>query len=240
MKPLALSTVWLATCLLAASSLAAEDRDVPPPLTFELNRVIAHQGFDGEKCWVHARAGAVPAAQSEATDEVPLVVMTMQKLLLSGSDVFYALHQSHSRDLGKTWSDPEPIDSFRRQTFPADPATASDLPTGAASAPHLLQPGDETTVCDFTPKWHAASQRLLGTGHTVWYRDNRVMHVRPKGITYAVFDPKTAAWSAWDTVDMPDLPAFQSAGSGSVQRVDLIGGDILLPIAFKEPHATQN
>jgi len=240
MKPLALSAAWLITCLLAASPLKAEERDASPPLTFELQRVIAHQGFDGEKCWVHARAGAVPAAQTESAEDDPLVVMTMQKLLLSGSDVFYALHQSDSRDGGKTWSEPEPIDSFRRQTFPADPAAAEELPTGAAIAPHLLQAGDETTVCDFTPKWHAASQRLLGTGHTVWYRDNHVMHVRPKGIAYAVFDPKTSAWSSWDTVDLPDLPAFQSAGSGSVQRIDLIGGDILLPIYFKEPTAKQN
>ena len=39
-------------------------------------------GFDGKYCWVQARAGAIPG-------DPPVVVMTMQRLLLTGSDVFY-------------------------------------------------------------------------------------------------------------------------------------------------------
>ena len=38
-------------------------------------------GFDGKTCWVHARAGAIPGP-------TPSVVLTMQKLLLTGSDIF--------------------------------------------------------------------------------------------------------------------------------------------------------
>jgi hypothetical protein len=65
------------------------------------------------------------------------------------------------------------------------------------------------------------------------------MHVRPRGIAYAVYDAPSKQWAAWNTVDLPAEPKFQCAGSGSVQRVDLPGGDVLIPIYFKEPTQSQ-
>ncbi len=213
----------------------------PVTVRLTLERTVAHRGFDGKTCWVHARAGVIPArvltteqALDDGTD--PLVVMTMQKLLLSGSDVFYAINETRSADLGKSWTEPIAQDSFTRQTFGGDEA---DQPTGASIAPELLKPGDQTTVCDFVPQWHAASERLLGIGQTVWYRDNRVIDIRPRSIAYAVYDLKSRKWQDWKTVDLPPETKFQSAGSGSAQRVDLPGGDILVPIYFKTPSATQ-
>ena len=203
---------------------------------FKIDRTVAHRGFDGETCWVHARAGAIPAGQGSNGSDRPLVVMTMQKLLLSGSDVFYALHETRSGDWGASWTPPVAQQSFVRQMMGGD---SDKQPTGAAIAPHLLKPGDETTVCDFAPQWHVASQRLLGLGQTVWYRNNRVMHVRPRGVAYATYDPETHQWSRWRTVQLPGEPKFQNAGSGSVQRVDLPGGDILIPIYFKQPNDRQ-
>ncbi len=203
---------------------------------FTIERTVAHSGFDGEMCWVHARAGALPAGVRGNDSDQPLVVMTTQKLLLTGSDVFYQLHGTRSDDLGETWTDPKPYDSFARERFDA---SSEKLPTGAALAPELLQTGDETTVCDFTPAWHAATQRLLGIGHTVWYRDNRVMHLRPRGIAYAVYNAAADRWGDWKVVDLPDEPRFKCAGSGSAQRVDLPGGDILVPFYCKEPGAKQ-
>ncbi len=219
--------------LLFATTALAETQS---KLSFTIERSVAHSGFDGTMCWVHARAGAIPANAPGNDSQDPLVVMTMQKLLLSGSDVFYALNETRSTDLGKSWTKPAPHESFARQIMGAK---SDRLPTGASIAPHLLRAGDETTVCDFAPQWHAASQRLLGLGHTVWYRDNLVMHVRPRGIAYAVYDAPAKRWAAWKTVDLPADPKFQCAGSGSVQRVDLLGGDMLIPIYFKEPTANQ-
>ncbi|MCA9049129.1 MAG: exo-alpha-sialidase, partial [Planctomycetaceae bacterium] len=216
---------WVAVLLLMAATgglAQADDR-------YEVELLKASSGFDGTMCWVHARAGVIPGGDR-------LAVMTSQKLLLTGSDVFYALHQFDSADGGRTWSEPRQIESFERQTFlgPDRP-----LPTGADIAPELLQAGDETTVCDFVPQWHQKAQKLLGIGHTVWYRDNRVMSVRPRGTAYAVYDHAAAAWSPWKCLKLPAERKFVCAGSGSQQRVDLPNGDVLLPIYFKEPEARQ-
>lgn len=215
--------LWI--CLVSGAPARTE-------LPFRIERTVAHRGFDGNRCWVHARAGAIPSADPTAA---PKIVMTMQKLLLSGSDVFYAIHSSRSEDLGTTWSSPARQSHFARQTF----VSHDMLPTGADVAPHLLRTGDQTTVCDFTPKWHRASRRLLGIGHTVWYRENRVLRPRPRGISYAVYDPDNDRWLPWDVVELPGVPEFQNAGAGCVQRVDLPGGDMLVPFYFKAPRTSQ-
>lgn len=209
------------------------------PLSFTVDRVVAHRGFDGKQCWVHARAGAVPPHRAGNESDQPLIVMTMQRLLLSGSDVFYALNETRSTDLGQTWNTPQPHESFRRLQLTTGTSPAERHRVGATVAPQLTAPGDEVTVCDFTPKWHRASQRLLGVGHTVWYRNNRVMHQRPRGIAYAVYNTQSNQWSRWQTVELPDEVKFQNAGAGSVQRVDLIGGDVLIPFYFKSPEHRQ-
>jgi acetyl esterase/lipase len=202
-------------CLLAFTGQGIAEQTSPP---FTIERTVATQGFDGEFCWVHARAGAMPAAgRSDST-----VVMTLQKLQLSGSDVFYALNEMRTSDRGKTWTRPVEHKSFARIPFEFD--GHKDL---------------EITVCDFSPKWHAKTGTLLGTGHTVVYENNRVRHVRPRATAYAVYDPDNAAWSPWRTIEMPNEAKFRNAGAGSVQRVDLANGDVLLPIYFKEIGNTQ-
>ncbi|MEX2577465.1 MAG: sialidase family protein [Verrucomicrobiales bacterium] len=194
---------------------------------YDIDLSVATRGFDEKTCWVHARAGTIPprTAANPADDPAddPLVVMTLQKLQLSGSDVFYALNGMRTSDLGETWTGPEEHASFARESFRF--GEKDDL---------------EITVCDFSPKWHAASGTLLGTGHTVVYEDNKVMKVRPRRTAWAVYDPEAHSWSAWKTLAMPDVPKFENAGAGSVQRVDLENGDVLLPIYFKSADATEN
>ena len=184
---------------------------------FEIDLTVATKGFDGEKCWVHARAGAIPAGIPGNRSENPLVVMTLQKLLLSGSDVFYALNEMRTSDLGETWSAPVEQKSFSRVPFSY--AGKTDL---------------EMTVCDFWPKWHKKSGTLLGTGHTVVYENNKVMKVRPRSTPWSTYDPITKTWSPWKTIEMPDSLIFENVGAGCVQRVDLENGDILLPVYCKK------
>jgi hypothetical protein len=201
---------WLAVLpLLAATAWAAAAEptiEAPGDSELEIKLERISQGYDGQTCWVHPRAGTIPGAQ-------PIVVLTMQKLLLTGSDVFFALNEMRTDDLGRTWTGP---------TEHARTLGRRDEPRGVVVA-----------TCDFTPKWHAASGKLLGTGQTVRYRDDKVIANRPRETTYSVYDPRARTWTPWATLDMPDHEKFFSAGAGSVQRVDLENGDILLPIYFK-------
>jgi len=173
---------------------------------YELKLETITQGYDGKMCWVHPRAGAIPGSP-------PQVVLTMQKLLLTGSDVFYALNHVSTSDLGKTWTQPvEHTATLGRREEPE---------------------GVIVAACDFTPKWHAKSGKLLGIGHTVRYSNDKVIHERPRETCFSVFDPQQSTWTPWTTLPMPEGPKFYNAGAGSVQRVDLENGDILLPIYFR-------
>ena len=98
----------LALCCFLTLTGEGNAQQTRPPFTIE--RYVATQGFDGEFCWVHARAGAMPTADRSK----PAVVMTLQKLQLSGSDVFYALNEMRTSDGGKTWTRPVEHKSFTR------------------------------------------------------------------------------------------------------------------------------
>lgn len=182
-------------------------------MSCQIELTTATRLFDGDYSWAHPRAGAIPPRAPGNPSAMPLVVMTLQTTALAGSDLFSGLHQMRTADLGTTWSQPEPIAGFEVRP---------------------IANGREWTVCDFTPRWHAASGKLLGTGHSVIYENGRVPKARPRTTEYSVYDPVTRNWSAPRSLVMPDLPKFANAGAGSTQRFDLPNGDILLPISFRE------
>jgi len=178
---------------------------------YEVKLDTISSGFDGITCWVQARAGAMPGG---GNSDMPAVVMTMQKLLLSGSDVFYALNEMRTDDMGATWSGPVEHCSLGRRQEPG---------------------GIEVVINDATPQWHAATGKLLLTGHCARYIGAALMpDPRPREVTYAVYDAEERSWSSWDALELPEEDRFFSAGSGSGQRVDLPEGDILLPVYHHE------
>lgn len=63
---------------------------------YGIELTIAREGFDGELCWAHARAGAIPSENGTS----PMVAMTLQKLDIFGSDVFYALNEIRTQNGG--------------------------------------------------------------------------------------------------------------------------------------------
>ncbi|MEX1039393.1 MAG: sialidase family protein [Pirellulaceae bacterium] len=182
---------------------------------YELTRDVPTRLFDGKKCWSHPRAGIVPAA---GTGRQPRVVMTMNTLDLSGSDVFKAMHGLHTDDLGQTWTEPKPQEALavRHETLDGQKRPVA--------------------VSDFWPTWHAPTQTLLGTGHTVVYTpDWKVPHPRPRHTAYAVYDAAQGQWQAWRKMPLPEDPKFHNAGAGCTQRYDLEDGTILLPFYFQPP-----
>ncbi|MDH7569533.1 MAG: exo-alpha-sialidase [Armatimonadota bacterium] len=179
-------------------------------LRYEVCLQIVRRGYDGETCWVAPRAGTVPGA---GQDGHPAVVMTVQKLLLSGVDVFSGLHDMRTDDLGRTWSGPT-----------AHPELGRRREAG----------GVEAVPAGFWPAWHAVSGKLLGIGHVARYRGNRLLpEPRPRQTSYSVYDAQTHRWTPWQTLDMPDAERFFNCGAGSSQRVDLPDGTILLPVYFR-------
>ncbi len=205
--------VCIVLVLLTAGRQFAVAAEETQSLTYDVDLRTVTEGFDGKTCWVQARTGAIP--QSGAFPAT--IVLTMQKLLLSGSDVFYALNEMRTTD-GEQWIGPVEHSTLGRRR---------------------LSETKEIAVCDFTPGWHAKTKKLLGTGHTVRYENNKVMHVRKRSVAYSVYNEKDHTWSAWTTMAMPDQPEFENCGAGSAQRVDLEDGTILLPVYFKEKNAKQ-
>ena len=174
-------------------------------MTVEIVRQVISEGYDRKTCWVHARAGAIPG-------DPPIVVLTMHKLRITGDDVFYPIEDMRTDDGGKTWTGPVPhVDAFARRRE---------------------EGGVEVGVSDWWPAWHAASGRLLGIGHTVRYvGDNIPRHALPRSTVYSAYAADSRTWAPWKTLETP----FAEEGAGSVQRLDLPNGDILLPTYFIMP-----
>jgi hypothetical protein len=180
-------------------------------MTYRIDLRAVRRGYDRVECWVQARAGIIPVT----TDSPSIAVLTMQKLKLTGSDDYGALHSLFSTDGGVTWSEPVLQKPFERQVL------------------HRDEYGPiERVVCDFSPQWHAASGVMLGTGHTAQYSNNRVSTKNSRITPYATYNVETQSWNPWRELQMPAGDKFVSSGAGCTQRVDLENGEILLPIYF--------
>lgn len=195
---------------ISPSLFAAE----PEPLDYRIELTTVRKGYDGKTCWVHARGGTIPPRSAGNAGETPIVVVTAQKLLLTGSDVFYGLNEFRTDDLGKTWNGPLEHPTLSRRK-PAE--------------------GLEVVPCDFTPMWHAKTGKLLGTGATFIYslKTNAILENSGSDIAYSAYDPQQRSWQEWKTVDKPNDPQFGYCRAGCTQRVDLPDGEILLPIYFR-------
>src|SRR5690349_4295908 len=106
-------TLFLAGLTLAGVVKAA---DKAPPeegvVHYKILLDTIQRGYDGKVCWVHPRAGIVYRGENRS----PAFVLTMQKLLVTGSDVFFALTEMRSNDLGRTWMGPyEHTDTLGRR-----------------------------------------------------------------------------------------------------------------------------
>lgn len=195
---------------ITARAIAAKPSSATLDYTIDLT--VASEGWDGKKCWVHSRAGAIPPRVPGNPTDLPIVVMTTQKHLVTGNDIFDGLLDFRTDDLGRTWKGPRRHNTLRRRT----------MGENLQAAP-----------CDFTPQWHAKTGKLLGTGKTFWYKNNKHFPGPPSDTIYSVYDPTAEDWSTWEKLKYPDLRMFKNASAGCTQRYDLPNGDVLLPIYFQ-------
>jgi hypothetical protein len=196
---------WTRRSFMATSGAALAAAQPGPDYQQQLDTLS--QGFDGETCWVHPRAGIVPDGRGLA------VVLTMQKLLLTGSDVFYALNDLRTDDLGQSWQGPRERQAQLGRREEAGGVVAA--------------------LCDFTPQWHRKSSMLLGIGHVARYLNNRLMPApRPVDSAFSIYNAAQRSWTPWRVVETPAAHRHLRFSAGCAQRVDLDDGEILQPVSF--------
>lgn len=194
--------------LLAAPFVVAAAEPTAP---FDLQLDTVREGYDGRTCFTQARSGIVPRGPNEP----PIIVMTMNPLVMTGSDVYLTVNDMRSDDFGKTWTGPTVQENLSRR------------PGGTAPDGRPIEVG----ICDLWPKWHAKSGKLLNIGHTVRYVDaTGPMKGVKRETGYTVYDPESRTWSPWKLLLKPGGDESLAYGAGCIQRVDLPNGEILLPV----------
>jgi len=168
-----------------------------------IQRAVIWNGRRGGPTWFHPRATALPSPRG------PRLLMTCQTI--SGSDYYGPVHWSESRDLGVTWTEPAPIPGLGRRTHPD---------------------GIEEGVCDVVPEYHPKTGTVLAVGHNVYYKDGKL--TRPSEQRWPVYVVRRpdGSWTRprrleWDE---PEASALYTCGCS--QRINLAGGDILIPLSF--------
>ncbi len=190
-------------------------RIVNPSDAIDEEMCLTHRirsGYDGKKCFVHARMTSEPDGS---------VLATAQYLDVSGSDLFSPLMFARSKNGGMTFEDFGERDGF----------------CGAFPEGDLLYCG-----CDFTPFYHALTGRTVITGHVAAYRANEKVPVRAKQfVPYMVSDPLNNSVSEMKYIDIHETPDFNRIGSGCSQTVVLENGDILIPVSHNaEGHGVKS
>lgn len=142
-------------------------------------------------------------------------LMTLQSI--SGSDVFGHVHETISDDLGKTWSEPQPIPGLGRRS---------------------LGDGWEEGVCDVVPEYHPPTKTVLAMGHNVYYKNNVL--ARPQRQRWPVYVVRqgAGAWSAPQRLEWDDPRATAIYTNNCGQRATLADGDVLLAFSFGTPERT--
>lgn len=191
------------------ASLLASGRSIASPssradgLISEVDREVIFPGRRGGTTWFHPRPCMIPGPEG------PIALMTLQSI--GGSDVFGPVHWTTSADLGRSWSDPEPIPGLGRID---------------------LGDGWEMGVCDVVPEYHPPTGTVLAVGHNVYYEGGVL--ARPQRARWPVSTVRSAdgRWSEPRRLGWNDPRGSAIYTCGCSQRVVLNDGDVLLPLSF--------
>jgi hypothetical protein len=134
--------------------------------------------------------------------------MTVQTI--SGSDVYGPVHESLSKDLGRTWSAPAPIPGFGRR---------------------LHGDGIQEGFCDTVPEPHPQTGTVLAMAQNVYYRDEKL--TRPNEQRYPVYIVRrpSGAWGPLRKLEWNHPEASGLYMSNCAQRATLAGGDVIVPMS---------
>lgn len=160
--------------------------------------------FDGNSCFVHARAGAQNKNE---------LVLTMQKLNLHGVDDFSLLQVCKSFDGGKTWSTPVEEPAF------AMPEKDGVRWVGCDAAHRFhKKTGKLLTLCSIAVYHTGASSAAKEIPH---------------GGGYAVYNAAAGRFSPVCSLMLPEGWGYFDAFPQSCQWVELENGDLLIPMAVR-------
>jgi lysophospholipase L1-like esterase len=186
------------------------------PVTFRvrLDEVLSHD--DGKSLWYHARGVAFPRLGTLLPTLDTL--LTLQRHLMA--DDHYDGLAVAVPDRGGVWKGPYPVPAL---AWKKDDA------------------GRTIAVCDVTPGYHAATQRVIAIGAKILY-DDQGKHLTDTPFSHQVAYASLSvhprgAWSEWKTLELPpDESRFFLATAGCAQwLVDDADGSMLLPIYHKGP-----
>lgn len=178
-------------------------------LITSISKETLWENRDGQhKTWFHPRACVVPDENGQ-----PIALMTLQEI--GGSDYFGPVHFSVSRDLGKSWSDPEPIPALGR-----DPVPGRDDGLMAA-------------VCDVTPQYHPQTNSVIALGHVVFYKGKYFARKEQLG-RYPVYVTRSAdgKWSERKILEWDDPRGKHIYTNNCGQRVVMPNGDVQMSFTF--------
>jgi len=202
----------------AREGAAVAKKENAEPLIAGVEKVTLRRGRDGSgPTWFHPRATMVPGLGTSGAGG-PTAFMTLQTI--SGSDYFGPVQWSTSKDLGKTWTDPQPVAALGR-------VPAAD--------------GAEEGVCDVVPEWHAKTKTVLALGHNVFYKGPKFSADQPpRHPVYAVWrDGESSGgrssggeWGERRVLEWNDPRGAYIYTNNCGQRVNLPDGDVLLAFTF--------
>ena len=179
------------------------------PLIASITKESLWQNRDGQsRTWFHPRVCMVPGPEDR-----PRALMTLQEV--GGSDYFGPVHWSTSDDLGKNWTEPQPIAALGR-----DPVPGRD-------------DGLKAGVCDVTPQYHPQTGTVLALGHVVFYK-GKYFARNEQLARYPVYVTRTrdGTWSKRKILEWDDPRGGHIYTNNCGQRVVLPGGDVQMSFTF--------
>jgi hypothetical protein len=215
-----LPLLWNTRSGLAAGSSASplDDRIVDVTRETIFRGSLGADGKPLGKTWFSTRCGLIPAAAG-AKDRTPTAVMLMAEI--GGSDYFGPVQETVSQDLGRTWSEPQPVPGLGR----------TPLDDGQ---------GTEATVCDMVPEYHAPTGTMLAMGHDVFYRGGKFFRDQPPRHSVYLVRRPDCTWSKLQRMPWDDPRGKFIYTCNCAQRVTLPGGDVLVPLSVGATSAARS